>query len=929
MALPATARSAGVTNEFCHAHHRKRRRLHKIRVPTRLHQKSASNISGSETPSAHKLDDINEEPREQSLRPKNGLACCVQSSGQWSVMMFVLTLFLALSIQTQAENQVEQVRGSTAELPCKVPIFPNTTSLRVLWYKDNNGKASYVFKADGSLQDAEQTVDGSVWGGDRVTFQPLHSPPALFIENVVIGDEALYRCRVFIGASPYSDATRLRVLVPPDPPTILNAEGVAVNSSSVAFNEGQTADLTCQVTGGVPPPFVNWYWDQELLDGDHDTEATGVVRNRLLFGPLTRNHSNARLVCHAQTPKLIKPLNTVFWVNIRFKPTSVQIVTNETPMVVGESYPLQCQTVGALPPARLTWWLDGQQLDNSSQKIYNQISEGDNMTLSTLVLIPVIQNKHKELQCRAESPVISHAPLVDSRRLTIHYMGSVELEIRGHDVERGVVEGADVLMTCNVDADPPARLIHWYHKVGQDIRKLEGVEGAELSLSGVSRNQSGVYTCVATNSVRVGHSNTVVLQVNYKPTCRDSGLQLVGTDTYEKVKLGCRINSSPDPTSFRWQLKTGSQSIDMPERQFQVMDQLSILSYTPKTPMDYGTLYCWAKNLIGEQEMPCKFELVAAVFPSPLANCSSANNDTHTVVLECLGGSENGLPEIYVAEIYDITSDRLLRNISSSSPIFIIEELDPGSGYTIAAYSSNIRGASEKLTVHAFTQPLLKANIGILIGVGAAVILMVIVVMVIMKLKTNKSTQKSKLKCSETPILKHGDDKECSKKPLGPDEGVSRGGKQTVINFPPAPPVSSGTPDVAKKIHPAPTLPRPDAPPAEVEYAELEFVNDKKAKKKKKKAKKKKDMKDEETEYASIDHVRTRLADPEYLAQQEKHRQQNEDIKDLPPADASLQPLLKPAGAAPPSATSQANRSLDADDRGRLIMPEGALESSV
>lgn len=186
----------------------------------------------------------------------------------------------------------------------------------------------------------------------------------------------------------------------------------------------------------------------------------------------------------------------------------------------------------------------------------------------------------------------------------------------------------------------------------------------------------------------------------------------MGTGMKEEVKLACKVKSSPDPMSYIWQLDSNGTIIDIPNNNFNVDGRLSILRYTPKTRFDYGKLLCWASNGVGKQNEPCRFELVSAVLPTPLTNCTASNNDTHTVYIDCLGGTENGLPELFVAEVYDISKDRLLRNLSSSQPNFILEELDPGSGYTIHAYTVNIRGPSDILSFHAFTEPLVKKSFG-------------------------------------------------------------------------------------------------------------------------------------------------------------------------------------------------------------------------
>lgn len=38
----------------------------------------------------------------------------------------------------------------------------------------------------------------------------------------------------------------------------------------------------------------------------------------------------------------------------------------------------------------------------------------------------------------------------------------------------------------------------------------------------------------------------------------------------------------------------------------------SRLNYTPTTDLDYGTISCWGRNAIGEQQAPCIFQVVAA-----------------------------------------------------------------------------------------------------------------------------------------------------------------------------------------------------------------------------------------------------------------------------------------------------------------------------
>lgn len=38
----------------------------------------------------------------------------------------------------------------------------------------------------------------------------------------------------------------------------------------------------------------------------------------------------------------------------------------------------------------------------------------------------------------------------------------------------------------------------------------------------------------------------------------------------------------------------------------------SVVTYTPVTELDYGTLLCWATNSIGSQRVPCVYHIIAA-----------------------------------------------------------------------------------------------------------------------------------------------------------------------------------------------------------------------------------------------------------------------------------------------------------------------------
>ena len=41
-----------------------------------------------------------------------------------------------------------------------------------------------------------------------------------------------------------------------------------------------------------------------------------------------------------------------------------------------------------------------------------------------------------------------------------------------------------------------------------------------------------------------------------------------------------------------------------------VNGSVSTVDYIPRTPLDYGSLLCWASNEVGPQSQPCVFHII-------------------------------------------------------------------------------------------------------------------------------------------------------------------------------------------------------------------------------------------------------------------------------------------------------------------------------
>lgn len=97
--------------------------------------------------------------------------------------------------------------------------------------------------------------------------------------------------------------------VPPDEPRIFDTHGKEVISLAGPFRESQEFFLSCQVSGGHPPPKVTWWRNGIEIPGtSHQSVASGTVINNILMRSVPRSYYGSKLICKAQGSTLIEPI---------------------------------------------------------------------------------------------------------------------------------------------------------------------------------------------------------------------------------------------------------------------------------------------------------------------------------------------------------------------------------------------------------------------------------------------------------------------------------------------------------------------------------------------------------------------------------------------------------------------------------------------
>lgn len=105
------------------------------------------------------------------------------------------------------------------------------------------------------------------------------------------------------------------------------------------------------------------------------------------------------------------------------------------------------------------------------------------------------------------------------------------------------------------------------------------------------------------------------------PSCKTDRVMVIGASRGESMDVPCEVDADPPAKGFRWKFNNSGETIDIGPERYISNGTASVLRYTPVADLDYGTLSCWATNGVGQQYVPCLFQMVAAGKHSDLIIC--------------------------------------------------------------------------------------------------------------------------------------------------------------------------------------------------------------------------------------------------------------------------------------------------------------------
>ncbi|KAG1682145.1 Cell adhesion molecule 1 [Nymphon striatum] len=383
-----------------------------------------------------------------------------------------------------------------------------------------------------------------------------------------------------------------------------------------------------------------------------------------------------------------------------FRPTKVNILKKNA-LYASRVNELKCVSSGSRPPALITWWKGNQKLTNSRESV----SENKTVITSTLKLTPTSLDNGKYLTCRAENPLIPNSAIESGFRLEIFYSPEMKLEVAGSINLQDIHEGSEILFNCNVYSNPSPEWIGWVYNdrdLNNDPKQGIIISNQSLVIQSISRKHNGVYRCAASNIEGREQSNAVLITVKHVPMCKSGQRKHYNIAKHTSGKIVCEVDADPSEVSFRWWHNMSAyEPIDLTD--FVIDKTMSIASYTPRSKLDYGYLYCSAENKVGLQKTPCAFKINPAEPPERLKQCVVLNETSNSVDVQCNYGYNGGLKTHIILEIYKLETKTLLNNITVKGKYIKVTNLPPSTSLLFAFSAANSKGRSSAITLEAHT----------------------------------------------------------------------------------------------------------------------------------------------------------------------------------------------------------------------------------
>ncbi|XP_029316426.1 MAM domain-containing glycosylphosphatidylinositol anchor protein 2 isoform X2 [Cottoperca gobio] len=429
-----------------------------------------------------------------------------------------------------------------------------------------------------------------------------------------------------------------------------NVEEERYSERVYTIKEGETLELQCLVTGH-PRPQIRW---TKTAGGASDRQGDSTLLNETLKITNISRHLGGRYYCKAENGLGSPAIRSI----------RVDVYYLDDPMItvhqsVGESKEhfyfertvfLRC-VANSNPPVHYTWRRGREALTQGSDagvEIYEPFfTQGETKILKLKNLRPQDYAKYTCI-----SSVRSVCGIGDK---SAHFIlnnrtapPSIKLLL---DDPLIVNPGETITLVCVASGGDPPPTLEWVRQGGEELPKKSVVNGGTLTIPGITVDDGGSYSCVASNNVGnpAKKSTTILVRglrkgrfwITPDPYHNDDNIQIG-----REVKISCQVEATPpEELQFSW-LKNG-RPLRSSERMVITHTDIDITPGTTNLDIidlkftDFGTYTCVASlRNGGTPEISIDVNISSTTVPPELSVPRGRSNliaqEGDTVDLQCL-----------------------------------------------------------------------------------------------------------------------------------------------------------------------------------------------------------------------------------------------------------------------------------------------------
>lgn len=483
----------------------------------------------------------------------------------------------------------------------------------------------------------------------------------------------------------YSNGTELfgDSLVGERRPNILTPKG---SSSRKTVLRGQTLYLEC-IAEGLPTPVISWTKE----GGELPAHRVSEINFKKTLKIIRVSEADAgKYRCTAKN--YLGTSSHVITVNVKAAPYWINEPKNLV-LAPGEDGRLICRAHGN-PKPTITWMVNSFPIDNAPSDISRKIMD------DTISFTKVQVSSSAVYQCNASNV---HGYLLANAFVNV--LAETPRMLSEPDQVYQVIANKPALLDCAFFGSPIPQ-IQWFKDNQGSVLHGESYvlhENGTLEIAFAQKNDSGIYTCVATNTHGVVQ-NRAILQIKDPTTIikqpRYQSVQRMGTATFEcKVKH----DSTLSPTII-W-LKNNEELPD-DSRHRPSGDALTIFDVSEE---DQGSYTCVVNTTLDTNSATAVLTVLDR--PDPPADLELTNPRDRSVQLSWIPGEEHNSPigKFVIEYEEDQFQPGVWRHLADVEGIETTAELQlsPFVNYIFRVVAVNEIGRSEPSlpSEHYYTQP--------------------------------------------------------------------------------------------------------------------------------------------------------------------------------------------------------------------------------